>query len=185
MLPQARDDAETERRRQGATQAARERVIGETRAALHAQLDDIQRIVAADKELRPETIALLFAALERFQQSCHQALSMGYADPDDLTLYRGAEKLSGHALAAHQALARCEELQGMDAILLRPERLAIAGVVALVIFAVRIPWLILALVLVASCIFGYFWYRGAKVRHAAKAALRWLQLHGKTIDPPG
>src|SRR5207247_1951514 len=34
LLPQARDDAQTERRRQGATQAARERIIAETREAL-------------------------------------------------------------------------------------------------------------------------------------------------------
>jgi len=110
-------------------------------------------------------------------------LTLGYADQDYLTLCRGAEKLSEHALAAQQALARCEQVRGLDTILLRPERLAFAGMVALGIFVSRVAWLILALILVSVFIGGYFWYRHAMATHAAKAALRWLQLHAKTIDP--
>jgi hypothetical protein len=183
MLPQARDDARMERQRRGATEAARERNIAEARAALHSQLDDLRRLAAADKALGPETIAELLAALERFQQTCHRALSMGYADSDYRALCHGSEKLSAHALTAQQALVRCEELHGVNAIFLRPERLAIAATVAMAILVLRVPWLILALVLVTAAVLGYRWYRNAMARHAAKAALRWLQLHAKTIDP--
>ena len=183
MLPQARDDAQMERRRQGATRAARERIIGETREELRSQLAELRRIAAADDALGAETVTSLLAALDRLQQTCQRASGMGYADPDCLVLLRGAEKLSGHALAAQQALARCEELQGVNAIFLRPERLAIAGAVAIGVFALRVPWVILALVLVAGSLLGGRWYLGAMARHRARAALRWLQLHAKTIEP--
>ncbi len=183
MLPQARDDAEMERRRQGATQGARERVIGEARAELRAQLAELRRIAADDKHLGAEIVARLLAALGDLQQTCERTMGLGYAEPDYLTLARGAEKLSVHALAAQEALARCEQVQGVNAIFLQPQRALIAAVVVVGVVALRVPWMILALTLVAASLMGYRWYVGAMVRHRARAALRWLQLHAKTIEP--
>jgi hypothetical protein len=62
-------------------------------------------------------------------------------------------------------------------------RALIAAVVVVGVVALRVPWMILALTLVAASLMGYRWYVGTMVRHRARAALRWLQLHAKTIEP--
>ncbi len=183
LLPQAREDAAAERARQGAARAARERSISETRSELRAQLAEIQRITDADAGFTPEAVAALLAALERFQQACGKALALGYPEADYVVLCRGAEKLAGHAAAAQAALAHCEELHGLNAVILQPQRLAIAGVAFVGVLLVRIPWVVLAAVLVVGAVVGWRWYVVAMARHRAKAALRWLQLHVKTLGP--
>lgn len=181
MLPQARDDAAMERRRQGATQAARDRIVDETRGALRSDLQELLRLAPAAADLDAETVAGLQAALGRFQETCGRALGLGFADPEYATLRSGVEKLAGHALAVQRSLARCEAVQGVNAIVMRPERLGLAVVIVAAALAFWAPWLALALAVAAAGTLAYRWRLARQASAAALAALRLLAMHGRTM----
>lgn len=181
LLPYAREDAAAERKRQAAARSARERDIAELRTSLRAQLALIDGMASRDRRLEPETVALLLAALEEFEAACRRAMGLGYPDADYELLCRGAEKLAGHALSAQEALAQCERLRGINAIVLRPQRVAVFAGVVVALLATRIPWLVLACALLVGAVVAGRWYVIAMATHQARKALRWLQLHAKTL----
>ena len=181
LLPQARDDAATERHRQGATQAARDRIVAETRAALRSELQELLRLAPATDDLDAEAAAKLQEALGQFQETCGRALGLDFADPECAALRRGADKLAGHALAVQRSLARCEAVQGVNAIVMRPERLGLALVLVVGALALWAPWLVLVLAVAAAGTLAYRWHLARQATAAALAALRLLAMHGRML----
>jgi hypothetical protein len=182
LLPHARDDADMEGRRQAASDQARARIVAEAREELRERVAAVLAIAPEDDgDVDHATATELLEALGPFQQACQQVLRLGYADPDSEALRRSAEKLSSLGLATQRALADCERVQGVNAIFLRPERLMIGAIVFAIALAVRVPWVLLAVLVAAVLGVGYRWYMGFRATEVALAKLKLLRLHGRTF----
>lgn len=182
MLPHAKDDATFEKRRQRATEGVRGEIIDEARAAVRSRLADLLRIAATADRRDADMATRLLAALRPLQEACQRALGLGFAEVEYRTFCRGIEKIWSHALAVQEALARYEEIHGINALFMRPERILIAIlIVSLALLLLREPWFLLGLLLLMTCALGYRWYVGLRATEHALAALRLLRLHGRAI----
>jgi len=181
MLAHARDDAAMEMRRREGTDRARTRILAEAREQLSSRLRILLRIAAANPKLDRETTAQLRDAIGSLQDSCQKALGLGFADPEYRAYCGTLQKLSGHALAAQQALAQCAQARRTNARLLRPEWLALGGGALVVALAVRKASVVLALFVVAACGAGYRWYRDYAAIRMARDALRSLCSFGNEM----
>jgi serine/threonine protein kinase len=182
MLPHARDDAAMESRRDAASNEARARIIGEARDALRESVNELLAIgVDDDGDLDQETTKRLLDALSQLQLRCRTAVALPYAHPDVDALRRTAERLAALALSAQQALARCEESHGINAIFMRPERLIIVALIGIGILATRNAWLMAIAFVAALAVFGYRWYAGFQATDEALAQLRAVRLGARTF----
>ncbi len=182
LLPHARDDALMEGRRQAASDQARARIAAEARDELRTRVAAVLAIAPEDDGDIDHAMATeLLDALEPFQQACQQILRLGFADPDSEALRRVAEKLSALGLSAQRALADCEQVRGVNAIFLRPERLMIGAVVFAIALVIRVPWVLLAVLVAVALGIGYRWYMGFRATETALARLKLLRLHGRAF----
>jgi hypothetical protein len=182
LLRHARDDAAQEMRRAGVTEEARARIIDEARDELRDRLNDVIGLAPEDRlDSDPDTIPSLLDALERFQQACQRAASLGLSEPDCQTLNTNAEKLSSIALALAEALTRCEHIRGINSIFIRPERLLIGAVVIVLGIAIRAPVVGLGLIGAAVAWIVYRLNLSARAKADATSRLRSLRLNGRAM----
>ena len=187
LLRYARDDAAQEMRRAGVTQEARARIIEDTRNELRDRLNDVIGLAPEDRiDADADSVPALLDALERFQQACQRAASLGLSDPDCVALNENAEKLSAIALSASRALTRCERVRGINSIFLRPERLLIGAVVIVVGIAIRAPVVGLSLIGAAVAWIIYRLSLSSRATRDAVSRLRSLRLNGRAyLRMPG
>jgi len=83
--------------------------------------------------------------------------------------------------AAQRALTDSEEIQGVNAIFLTPQRM-LAGVAILgASLLLRVPVAFLLVLAIAAAAIGYRWYVGFHSTEAALAKLRLFGLHARTF----
>ena len=182
LLPQAQEDATLETRRRAATADARARMFAEARAALCDRLEDVLMLApTGDEDLESDTVARLLEAFEGFQAECQNVLRLGSIDEHYDALRRAVEKLSTLAMAAQHALAQSEQVSGINAIFLAPQRLMIGAVIVVGALLVRVPAAIIVVLAVATLVVGYRWYTGFRATESALAKLRLFGLHGRTF----
>ena len=182
LLAHAQDDAAMEARRQAATADARARIFDEARDEMREQLAAVLAFVpSGDEELPAETVTELLNAFNGFQLACQKVLRLGHADPELDALRATTEKLSSLGLAAQRALAESEEISGVNAIFLTPQRLVIGVVVVAAALLLRVPAVMLVVLAAAALAIGYRWYIGFRATEAVLAKLRLFSLHGRTF----
>jgi hypothetical protein len=184
LLPIARDDAAQEAKRQAASEQARAAMRDEARAELAGVAQAILDLSpSGDEDLSAAQVSELLDQFTALDGACLRVARLGLSDAGYEELRKHAEKLARFGATAQRALARTEETQGISAIFLRPERLAMGAlgvVIALVLFA-RVPALLIA-VLVAGLLFaGYRWLRGFNATEDALKSLRVFGLHARNF----
>ena len=182
LLAHAQDDAAMEARRQAATAGARARVFEEARDEMREHLAAVLAFVpSGDEALATETVTELLNGFNGFQLACQKVLRVGHAEPEFESLRQATEKLSSLGLAAQRALAESEEISGVNAIFLTPQRLVIGVAVLAGALLLRVPVVILVVLAAAALAIGYRWYVGFRATEAVIAKLRLFSLHGKTF----
>lgn len=185
LLPHARDDAAMEGRRHAANEQARTHIIAEVRDELRSHLRTIENAIAEEDHLDYDEIARLTELLNDFQDACQRALRLGFADEEYRRLVVSVETLSDRALAVQRALARCEEVKGVNAIFQHPERLAIGAVLIVIVLLFRIPVVVYGTIVVVGSFVLYRWYKSYAATEAALSALRSWRLHARTFIREG
>lgn len=188
MLPFAREAAAGERKRRSATAQARARTRVEARDDLRA---GVSRILAlsprGDEDLPNGAVADLLDAFSALQAACQRVASLDPAD-DDEELRRSAEKLSVLAMHAQRALADVEQAQGINAIIMTPQRLAGGALVIGAALLLRVPIVMLGVIGAVALVVAWRWYAGYRATESVLAKLRVFGLHGRTFlrgtDPP-
>ena len=182
MLAHAQDDAAMEARRQAATTGARAHVFEEARDAMRERLAAVLALVPdGDEELSAGTVHELLDAFDAFQLACQNVLRLGHAGPEFDALRLTTEKLSSLGLGAQRALAEAEEIGGVNAIFLTPQRLVIGVAILAGALLLRVPVVILVVLAAAALAIGYRWYMGFRATEAVLSKLRLFSLHGKTF----
>jgi hypothetical protein len=182
MLAHAQDDAAMEARRQAATAGARSRILEEARDELREHLAAVLAFVpSGDEELAAETVTELLDAFNGFQLACQKVLRLGHAEPELDALRMTTEKLSSLGLSAQRALAEAEEISGVNAIFLTPQRLVIGVAILGGALLLRVPVVILIVLAAAALAIGYRWCMGFRATEAVLTKLRLFSLHGKTF----
>ena len=102
-------------------------------------------------------------------------------DPEFAALRPATEKLSALAFTAQRALADAEEIGGVNAIFLAPQRLAVGVIVVAGALLLRVPAIVLLVLAGLGLAVGYRWYTGFRATEASLAKLRLFVLHGKTF----
>ncbi|MCC7328327.1 MAG: serine/threonine protein kinase [Burkholderiales bacterium] len=182
LLPEARDDAAMEARRQAASADARARSFDEAKDALRASLSELIALApTGDEDLSSATVSQLLDGFNGFQQACNGVLRSGTTDADFDGLRRVTEKLSSLGLSAQRALAETEEIHGVNAIFLTPQRL-VAGLAILgAALVLRVPAAFLLVLAGVALAIGYRWYVGYQATETALSRLRLFGLHARTF----
>ncbi|MFO1315512.1 MAG: protein kinase [Burkholderiales bacterium] len=182
LLPQAQDDAALETKRQSATAGARARAFDEARDALRASLAEVLALApTGDEDLAHDTAARLLDAFNGFHAACQNVLRFGDGGDDFDELRRALEKLSQLALSAQRALAEAEQVGGVNAIFLAPQRLLVGGAVIGVALLLRVPAALLVVLAAVALVVAYRWYAGFRSTEAALAKLRLFGLSARTF----
>ncbi len=182
LLPQAQDDAAMEAKRAAATAEVRARNFAETVAEFRARLEDVLALASAgDDDLEHETVAQLLDAFDAFQATCVKAAGLTGAEPECDELRRAADKLSQIAAGAQRALARAEEVGGVNAIFLTPQRMLVGAAIVGVALLIRVPAALLVVLGVAAVAVGYRWYLGFRATEDSLAKLKLFGLHARTF----
>lgn len=182
LLPFAQDAAAQETRRQSATAEARVRMGKEARDALRTRVSDVLSLSpSGDGDLDHETVAQLLEAFDGLQLACQGVARVAQGDAAGEELRRAAEKLSTLGLSAQRALAEAEQVQGVNAILLTPPRLAAGAALIGAALLLRMPIAILVVLAAAALFVGYRWYVGYRATEESLAKLRSFGLHGRTF----
>ncbi len=182
LLPHAQEDAAKETRRQAASDDARARQFDEAKDALRAALEEIIALAPnGDEDLGAETVSQLLDAFDGVQRACQNVARLPSTDPDYDALRRAAEKLSSFGLSAQRALAQSEEIQGVNAIFLTPQRLVYGLAILGGALLLRVPVAFLVLLAGAALAVGYRWYVGFRATEGALSKLRLFGLHARTF----
>ncbi len=182
LLPHAQDAAAQEQKRRQSTAQARAKMRDEACNELRARVRDVLALVpAGDKDLPAEGVTRLLEAFNGLQSACLRIERLGNADDESGELRKNADKLAFAAIGAQRALARAEEIQGINAIFMAPQRLAIAVVVIVGALLLRIPAVLLVVVGAAVLVVLYRWYVGFRVTEEVLEKLRQFGLHGRTF----
>ena len=184
LLSIAQDDAAQEVKRQAASEQARAAMRDDARAELAGVAQSILDLSpTGDEDLSRAQVSELLDQFVVLDGVCLRVARLGLADAGYEELRKHAEKLSRFGAAAQRSLARTEETQGISAIFLRPERLAMGAVVfvvALVLLA-RVP-AVLVVALAAGALFvAYRWLRGFNATEDALKSLRVFGLHARNF----
>lgn len=175
LLPQAKEDAAAEARREQAAQEALAQDVASARNAVRTRLTDLLALVpSGDEDLDPPTVTRLHEAFTTFQAACQQLLALPVAGPDYDAMRRAVEKLSTQGFAAQRALAATEAATGLNAVFLSPRVWAPIGI-GLLLILIRVPVALAIVVVLAALVFGYRWYTGF---HATERALERLRTFG-------
>ncbi|HEX2827276.1 MAG TPA: protein kinase [Burkholderiales bacterium] len=182
LLRHARDDANKEKDRLGASESARARIIAEARQDICDALRALPAMTADDDEddLDRRTRTELYDAMEPLLRACGRAAALGLPHADADELGASADRIASAADAVREALAGLEHAENVNAIFLKPDRLAIPGVFTLILW-VRTR-LFAALFFVAFLIFA--WYRvrrTSRARRKLRSAWRALRSYGNAF----
>ncbi len=175
LLPQAKEDAAAEARREKAAAEARAQDFAAARGEVCARLEEVLMLVpTGDEDLAKETVGRLLETLNGFQAAAQRLLALPDAGVEGEALRRGLEKLASLGFAAQRSLAATEATTGVNAIFYSPR--ALLGVVAgAVILLIRVPAVLIGLGVVVALVLGYRWYSGF---HATERALERLRVFG-------
>ncbi len=182
LLPHAQDDATMEARRQSATADARAHLRDEARDELRTRVSELLAFIpTGDEDLAAATVSQLLESFNGFQHACQNVLRLGQADAEYDALRRTVEKLSTLGFSAQRALTDSEEIQGVNAIFLTPQRM-LAGVAILgASLFLRVPVAFLLVLAIAAAAIGYRWYVGFHATESALGKLRLFGLHARTF----
>jgi hypothetical protein len=182
LLPHAQEDAAKETRRQAASDDARARQFDDAKDALRAALEEILALAPnGDEDLEAETVSQLLDAFDGVQRACQNVARLPSTDPGYDALRRAAEKLASFGLSAQRALAQSEEIQGVNAIFLTPQRLVYGLAILGGALLLRVPVAFLVLLAGAALAVGYRWYVGFRATEDALSKLRLFGLHARTF----
>src|SRR5262249_3195460 len=122
LLPHAQDAAAQEARRRQATGQARARMRDEACGQLRERVPDVLALVpAGDRDLPADGVARLLEAFDGLQAACLRVERLSTADAETAELRKNADKLAFAAIAAQRALARAEQVQGINAMFMAPQ----------------------------------------------------------------
>lgn len=182
LLPQAQDDATVELKRQEATAKARARSFADSVDELRDRLRDVLALSPpGDEDLERATVSRLLDALNDCQAACRKVTAAGQLGAEADAARRAAENLSLLALAAQGALGEAEQLAGVNAIFLAPQRLVVGGLIIGAALLLRSPAVILVVLAAAALAVGYRWYLGFRATEESLAKLRRFGLHARTF----
>ena len=185
LLAHAQEDAAEETRRQAATAEVRARGFNASHVELRDRRAEVLALVPQkDESLPVERASQLLDALDHFQNTCQIVLGHPGADPESEAIRRAVEKLSALGLASQRELTEAEEIGGVNALFLAPQRLIIGVAILAGVLLLRAPPLILLIVAAVAVAAGYRWYLGFRATEAALAKLRLFGLHGRTFLRP-
>jgi len=189
LLPYVREAARHERRRRAATAEARARTRAETQAELRLYVARILELSPkGDEDLAPDSRFELMEAFAGLQRTCVAVAGLQHVDEAYDALRSSAEKLASFGASAQRALARVEQVDGMNAIFLTRQRITGALVVLGIAVMLRQPLILVGLLVLATVVVAYRWYSGFHSTESALKRLRVFGLHGRTFlratDPP-
>jgi hypothetical protein len=181
LLAHAQDDAQVEARRNAATTESHSRQSSQLRDELRARLKEVLALApGTDEDLPAASVTQLLDAFAGFQSACQNLLAHGSSDPEFEALRPATEKLSALGATAQRALTEAEEIGGVNAIFMAPQRVAVGVVIVAVTLLLRAPAVILLVLAGLGLFVGYRWYAGFRATEASLAKLRLFVLHGKT-----
>jgi hypothetical protein len=182
LLAHAQDDAAMEARRQAATAGARARVFEEARDEMREHLAAVLAFVpSGDEALATETVTELLNGFNGFQLACQKVLRVGHARTRVRIAAPGDRETVVARSCRPARAAESEEISGVNAIFLTPQRLVIGVAVLAGALLLRVPVVILVVLAAAALAIGYRWYVGFRATEAVIAKLRLFSLHGKTF----
>ena len=182
LLPIAQDDAALEVKRLAASEQARASMRNDAREELGGIAQSILDLSpTGNEDLSREQVSELLDLFTALDGACLRVARLNLADAEYEELRKHAEKLASFGGAAQRALARTEEVHGISAIFLTPERLAVGGAVLLVAFLSRQPVVIAVALVALALVVGYRWFRGFNATEEALKRLRLFGLHARTF----
>ena len=183
LLAVAQEDAALEVKRQAASEQARAGMRDEARAELGGVVQAILELSpTGNEDLSREQVSELLDQFTTLDGACVRVARLNLADVQYEDLRKHAEKLATFGAAAQRALARIEEVHGIDAIFLTPQRLAIGGVIVLAIVMLsRAPVALVVVLTALALAVGYRWLRGFNATEDALKRLRVFGLHARTF----
>jgi hypothetical protein len=182
MLPIAREFAGEEERRESASAGARAQARDDAREELRAAVSHVLELApAGDEDVARDAVGDLLEAFDALQATCLRIERLKHTDEGYEALRRSADKLASFGASAQRALARVEEVRGVNAIFLTPPRLAIGGFVLVGAVMSRTPVVMLVVAAVVALVVGYRWLAGFNATEEALKRLRLFALHGRTF----
>jgi hypothetical protein len=182
MLPLAQEDAAREARRQAASEQARAGMRDEARAELAGIAQGILDLSpAGNEDLSAGQVSELLELFTALDGACVRVARLNLADAEYTELRKHAEKLASFGASAQRALARTEEVRGITAIFVTPQRLAFAGVALLIALMFRNPVAIGVVFAAVALFVGYRWLRGFNATEDALKRLRVFGLHARNF----
>jgi hypothetical protein len=182
LLSVAQEDAKVEVKRQAASEQARAGMRDEARDELASVVQSIVDLLpTGNEDLTADQVGEILDLFITLDAACVRVARLNLADAEYEELRRHAERLAGFGSAAQRALARTEEVSGISAIFLQPQRLAV-GAVALFMAFVSRSAVAIGVVLAALALFvGYRWLRRFNATEDALKRLRVFGLHARTF----
>jgi hypothetical protein len=181
LLPQAKEDAAAERKREAAAAQARAQDFATAQADLRARLADVLDLVpTGEEDLATDTVTQLLDRFNGFQAACQHLLEQGDASPEHEALRPAVEKLGALAFSAQRALAATEATSGINRLLLAPRWLLVAGAVG-AIALLRVPAVLIVVGIALALVLAWRWYSGFDATEKALEQLRVFGLNGRTF----
>jgi len=182
LLPLAQDDAAVEVRRRAASEQARAALRDDARAELASIAQAILELSpTGNEDLGREQVSELLDSFTALDGACLRVARLGIAGEEYDELRKHAEKLALFGASAQRALARTEEVHGVNAVFLTPQRLAIGGLLLVFAVLLRIPIALVVVIAVAALVVGYRWLRGFNATEEALKKLRVFGLHARNF----
>ena len=182
LLAIAQDDAGAEAKRQAASAQARAAMCEEARGELRALVEGILELSpTGDEDLGNDHVTQLLDLFTELDGACVRVARLGLADAEYEELRKHAEKLASFGAGAQRALMRAEEVRGINAMFITPQRLAIGGAILMGAVLIRIPVAILGAIAAVALFVGYRWLRGFTATEEALKKLRTFGLHARNF----
>jgi hypothetical protein len=182
LLPIAQDDASAQARRRAASEQARAALCDDARAELAGIAHAILELSpTGNEDLSREQVGELRDSFTALDGACLRVARLGLAGAGYDELRKHAEKLAMFGGSAQRALARTEEVHGVNAVFLTPQRLAIGGMIIVFAVLLRVPIAMVVLIAIAALVVGYRWLRGFTATEEALKKLRVFGLHARNF----
>ena len=182
LLAIAQDDAAAEVKRQAASAQARAAMCEEARGELRALVEGILDLSpTGDEDLGNDHVTQLLDLFTELDGACVRVARFGIADAEYEELRKHTEKLASFGAGAQRALMRAEEVRGINAMFITPQRLAIGGAILMGAVLIRIPVAILGAIAAVALFVGYRWLRGFTATEEALKKLRTFGLHARNF----
>ncbi|MFO1303076.1 MAG: serine/threonine-protein kinase [Burkholderiales bacterium] len=182
LLAVAKEDADAEEKRLAASARARAQACDEARADLRVIVEGILGLLpTGDEDLEREHVSALLDLFTELDGACVKVARLGFTDAAYEDLRKHTEKLASFGGAAQRALARAEEVHGVNAVFFKSHRLAIAGALLTLVALVRVPVAMVVVVAVVALVLGYRWLQGFSTTEEALKKLRVFGLHARNF----